>query len=709
MKYLILSLSICLFHFALSAQDSYHNNLQSELQSNYSLPTGTWVFNDTEVANLNSDYSYGAITSTNLTATGQDFSEKVNIVINAVGNNPWEAGYGIQNIAPINTADACLFVMWLRAIDSPGKVSLFVENSSTFDKEVFFTFELTEEWRQYLVPFDAEMAYAPGELTAGLQLSWQEQTIETAGIAMLNYTNTVNLDDLPANINNDQYGGYESDAPWRDEAANRIEQIRKANLSIRVEDETGMAIPNASVEVEMLQHDFAFGTAVVSSRFGGGNNQNETYESKILDLDGNGHGFNWVVFENSMKWNGWEQNWLGPKEQTAAATQWLVDHNIKVRGHTLCWPGWSNLPDDLETNAGDDNYFKNRMFAHIDEMTTYPGIAGNIEEWDVLNEITTNRDIEFSLQGQSNYPTGREIYIDIFEKLAAADPNIKTYINDYVTIGQANTGGGAYDLKKQFVQELMDAGVSLDGIGFQAHIGGFPTSIYDVKSILDDFHNTFGTSAKITEYDINDGVSDELAATYLRDFLSMTFSHESTDGFLMWGFWDGAHWKSNAPMFNQDWTIKPSGQTFVDMVFDEWWTTGNGETDSDGEYTIRGFKGTYQITIDCGNGEVLVDTVELLADQLFVKVDGALVADVAEQEALQFSVYPNPAKDFLTVQKAGTDAGVLQIFDLKGNLVFSAQMESDNLLVPLDFGNGLFEILFTAEGFSSIRQVLVLE
>ncbi len=709
MKFLFKILSFSLLHFALSAQDNYHNNLQSELQTNYGLPVGSWVFNNTEIANLNSDYSYGDITVMNVATSGQDFSEKVNIIVNSVGSNPWEAGYGIRNIEPINANDHCLLVIWLRAVDGPGKISLFVENATTYDKEVFFTFEVSPEWRQYLVPFDADIDYAPDALAAGLQLSFFEQTIETAGITMLNYGSTVNLDDLPSNINNDQYGGHEADAPWRDEAVARIEQFRKADLTVRVEDTDGMPIPNASVEVEMLQHDFAFGTAVVSNRFGGGNNQNPTYESKILDLDGNGHGFNWVVFENSMKWNGWEQNWLGTKEETAAATQWLVDHNIKVRGHTLCWPGWSNLPSDLEANAGDLDYFKNRMYAHIDEMTTYPGIAGNIEEWDVLNEITTNRDIEYSLQGLSGYPTGREIYPEIFEKLALADPTMKTYINDYATISGGITSGGSYDLKKEFIQEIVDAGVALDGIGFQSHIGGFPTSIYDVESILDDFYATFGTTAKITEYDINENVNDELAATYLRDFLTMTFSHESTDGFLMWGFWDGAHWKSNAPMFNQDWTIKPSGQTFVDMVFDEWWTTGNGTTDTNGEYTIRGFKGDYKITVDCGNGEILVDTVELLDDQLFVKVDGDLVAAIAKTEASTFSVFPNPARDILNIQKLNAKNGLIQIFDMTGTQVFSTQMRSNNLAIPLDFGTGVFEVMLTVDGVPSVHRVVVLE
>lgn len=52
----------------------------------------------------------------------------------------------------------------------------------------------------------------------------------------------------------------------------------------------------------------------------------------------------------------------------------------------------------------------------------------------------------------------------------------------------------------------------------------------------------------------------------------MSFSHPSVDAFIMWGFWDGNHWHQNAPIFNLDWSIKPSGQAYIDKVFNEWWT-----------------------------------------------------------------------------------------------------------------------------------------
>lgn len=695
-------------NFMIQAQDNYHTTLQNSLQNNFGLPAGSWVFNNTEAANLNSDYVYGAVTASNQTTVMQPFAQKVNIVVNSAGTNAWDAGYGMKNINTINNGDACLLIVWLRAATGTGHVTLFVENASTYDKEVLLTTDLSDQWTQFMVPFEANTTYAPNGLTTGLHLAWQTQTIEVGGLAMLNYHTAVNAEDLPSDTNNEQYGGWEPDAPWRAEAANRIEQIRKANLTVRVEDAEGNPIPDASVQVEMLRHDYAFGTAVVSRFFAGNNSQNDAYESKMLDLDGEGHGFNWVVFENGLKWPGWENNWNGPKTEKANAAQWLIDHDIKIRGHNLLWPGWSNLPNDIQQNQNNHQYIRDRINNHIEEIVTYPGIAGNIAEWDVLNEITTNRDLEYTFQGDPGYPTGREIYRDVFQKLDDVDPNTKTYYNDYVTISQANAGGGLYDLKKQFIHEMIDAGVKLDGIGFQGHIGGFPTSINAVYNILEDFHNTFGLKAKITEYDTNPAMSDDLCATYLRDFLTIIFSHESTDGFMMWGFWDGAHWHQNAPMFRQDWSLKPAGQTFIDMVFNEWWTNASGQTDPSGEFKVRGFKGKYKISVDAGTG-VMTDTIEMLTNVIVVKTGEApfVVANQSIDKDPSFKIYPNPARDFINIEKSTPGNAMIRIIDMTGRVVFSKKMKTEKCTIPLNFGAGIYEVMLEGNGKIYSEKIMV--
>lgn len=682
----------------LPAQDAYHTSLQNELTSTYGLPQGQWVLNDNEQANLEDDFWYGDVEAQNLDAVDQSFSKKVQFQIGVSGQDQWDIGYGIRNKTYIAKGSSCLLVVWLRSAGEEGKLSLFVEQVETYDKEAYLTYELGNDWTRFLIPFNADETYNIGSLTIGLHLAWKAQTIEMGGLAVLNYGPSVPINDLPNQINNDKYGGWEPDAPWRLEAAKRIEEHRKSNLTLKVENSDGIPIPNAQVKVEMLQHEYAFGSAAVSRLFAGNKDHNEVYESKLLDLDGKGHGFNWVVFENSLKWPGWEDNWITTKAEKIKAIEWLRNHDIQIRGHTLVWPGWNNLPDDMELNQDKPDYLRQRIMDHLEDILTHPGIPGNIEEWDVLNEITTNRDLERALFNKPGYETGREIYVDIFEKIAALDPHVGTYINDYVTISQANTEGEQYNLKKQFIGEVIASGVQLDGIGFQAHIGGFPTSILDVYAILEDFYTAFGKTAKITEYDTDEVMGDELAATYLRDFLTMVFSHPSTDGFLMWGFWDGAHWHGNAPLFYRDWTLKPAGETFINMVFREWWTTEDLQTDINGECSLRGFKGNYKISVETSAGTV-VDTVQLTDDLSLTLTGQELTVGIQENELFSdIRIFPNPAHSFLFMENPGNLNLNIRIVDVLGRVVWEKRNLSSSAEIPLEFGSGLFILILETDG-----------
>ena len=51
----------------------------------------------------------------------------------------------------------------------------------------------------------------------------------------------------------------------------------------------------------------------------------------------------------------------------------------------------------------------------------------------------------------------------------------------------------------------------------------------------------------------------------------------------MWGFWDGAHWKNNAPLYRRDWSLKPAGAAYRDLVLKTWRTDASGKTGADGD------------------------------------------------------------------------------------------------------------------------------
>ena len=66
----------------------------------------------------------------------------------------------------------------------------------------------------------------------------------------------------------------------------------------------------------------------------------------------------------------------------------------------------------------------------------------------------------------------------------------------------------------------------------------------------------------------------------------------------MWQVWgQGA---GNKTLWRADWSIKPAGQVWLDLVCKAWWTETVGVTDANGRFTTRGFLGEYEITAETG-------------------------------------------------------------------------------------------------------------
>jgi hypothetical protein len=78
-------------------------------------------------------------------------------------------------------------------------------------------------------------------------------------------------------------------------------------------------------------------------------------------------------------------------------------------------------------------------------------------------------------------------------------------------------------------------------------------------------------------------------------------SHPKVDGILMWGFWEKRHWKPNAALVRKDWSLKPNGQAWMDLVHRQWTTNEQGKSDPDGAFKVRGFLGEYEITVTSGD------------------------------------------------------------------------------------------------------------
>lgn len=620
-------LNCILFHLLVLsttfAQDGYHSWLLNQLENEYGLNGGTFVLGDNEDDKFDAfnHFNGGALTPeqrmtvSEKNITNQPFTKAFELLTPTRlpdGKNTL-VGSKIKNQQNINEGDTLLLVFWAKGVsdffgfNGMAKVSVKCDHSDCdgIDEMYKRISYFNDEWTQYLMPMKANSNFDPGELSFFFSFGYRAQTVQYGGVALINYGPSVSLSRIPDKLGPNAYQGISADASWRAPAQNRIENFRKANLKVNVVDENNIPINGAVVEVDMNQHHFGFGTAVNLKYplYSYNNPVAIKYWEKIFDLDGPengpGHGFNEVVFENAMEWKKWEIDIPIDKEEKVEVLDYLIDRGIKVRGHSLLWPRFDRLPDDMEENRENPSFLKDEIRNHIKSILKNEDLQGKFIDWDAINEITNKRDIERSL-AEVEGRDGRAFYDEILELAKEYAPNTPMYLNDYMTISYGGIGE-KYDSCKNFLKEIYDAGAPFDGIGFQAHLREAPIGIPTVYSILEDFNQTFNEEKdfKITEFDMR-STDDSILEQYTRDFLTICFSHEKVKSFITWGFWDGEHWKQNAPFFKENWDLKPSGKAFIDLVFDEWWTNEQDNTNNAGRATFRPFKGKHTIKATYG-------------------------------------------------------------------------------------------------------------
>ena len=429
-------------------------------------------------------------------------------------------------------------------------------------------------------------------------LGLREQTVEIGGIELLDYGTGKKVADLP--YTKLGYAGSEPGAAWRKAAEERIEKIRKGDLMVVVKDKAGKPVGGAEIAVRMRKHAFLFGTAVSGASFSNGRLTPEDlakYKQQILEL------FNFAVMENETKWPQWANTASRPA--TLAVLDWLRDNGLKIRGHNLVSPSWTNTNVKAVQDAKSDPAALAKVILdHITETTTE--LRGRFIDWDVINEPYTNHDFMDTL--------GPHVMVDWFKTARAGDPNAKLYINDFNNLEEEDKAH--QDDYAATIQYLIGQDAPFDGIGLQGH---FPTRVTPMDEVLRrlDRFAAFGKELEISEFDIN--TADEATqADYTRDFMTAMFSYPAVKAFVMWGFWEGTHWRPNGAMLRRDWSPKPNAAVYKDLVFKRWWTNVDGKTGSKGAFATRGFLGEYQIDVK-GAGKSKTLNVSLPKEGLTVE------------------------------------------------------------------------------------------
>jgi GH35 family endo-1,4-beta-xylanase len=435
-------------------------------------------------------------------------------------------------------------------------------------------------WKRIDLPFVAMRDLPADEAKLSFRLGFDPQSFDIGGISLLNYGQGFDRSRLPQT--RATYTGMEANAAWRGPARQRIERIRKGELTVRVVDAKGKPIRNAQVAVRMKRHAFPFGSAVAAEALLSDTPDTRRYQETVTKL------FNRVVMENDLKWGPYEEN----PERARRGVAWLRERGIAVRGHNLIWPSWRNSPRDLQGLAGDKAALTKRIEDHIRAEAT--AFRGQVVDWDVINEPFDNHDVMDIL--------GRDAMIRWFKIAHEADPNARLFLNDYPPMDGGDPNNRHLQSFYDNLRYLKDGGAPIGGLGFQGHFGGNVISPARLLSALDRFA-PLGLPIAITEFDINT-TDESMQASYMRDFLTAVFSHPATDSIIMWGFWEGRHWLPNAALYRRDWSLRPHGQAFLDTVFKEWWTNADGKSGRDGGYKTRGFLGQYEVSATVGGKTV---------------------------------------------------------------------------------------------------------
>ena len=387
------------------------------------------------------------------------------------------------------------------------------------------------------------------------------------------------------------YEGRGEDAPWRKGANRRIEEIRKAPLKVKVFDPQGVSIRGAKVHVRMRRHAFGFGNILNPRTF------------QLEDEDGRkyreifGEHFNKTTFESGFRW----QNWFVPVRQGKLSEhkdllnnmiRFCESRDIGIRGHYLSWAPLSKDSYKPTNYREHPDRLWRELSAHIDEMIAFTD--GRLAEWDAINHIIGWNETMADVTGSN------EIYAKIIRH---ARSKIQTPL--WVNEGAILPGGDRIEAYEKMIRYLFENGAAPDGIGFMAHFkNNSLRSIDGLREIYDRFAK-FGVPLQLTEFDI-DTTDEPLAADYLRDVMTITFSHPSFNAIVMWGFWEGRHWRPNGALWRKDWSIKPCGKMWKELVFKTWWTDEQHTTNAWGSCEVSAFLGDYDIVVEHAGRQVTV-------------------------------------------------------------------------------------------------------
>ncbi len=507
-----------------------------------------------------------------------------------------------------NTDDYILLTFKIRLVDGGeletasgeyvGKVYPQLQHPTTFAKTIFSPFYANKEWRTMYIP--ARMGENSYDLAIRFGQVGAPQTVEIADFRILNFG-----EKEPRDVSLPKYSGeyiqsdLEPDAQWRKDAADRIEQIRKGNFKVVVKDSAGNPVPDAKVNFDMFESAFPFGSVYQNA-------SSDEYQENWSKY------FNMAVLETNMKWGVYEEN---PGTARKFVDRAREAGMIYLRYHTMIYERHKHM-DNVKPLIPDDvmEAIVSKDIDYVDERTkgwiykVSDDFAGELTEIDVSNELALlkapgeilyigpNSDIKFHTGGYYNI-LGAEYYDKIYKWVDEVNPKALMFYTDSTPLSDKNRWKEA-DMDG-ILDSLYKNPNHFEAIGMHGHSSATSNSISSYHDLFNMFYEKYGAKSAITEFSVNSG-NENYDGNYARDALILALANENISSFNLWGFKSP---KGGSKCFvDENYNLKPAGKALNDVFYNKCFTHDEkATTDANGEASIRGFYGNYDVTIEAGD------------------------------------------------------------------------------------------------------------
>lgn len=460
--------------------------------------------------------------------------------------------WGLQLQTPKMLTDSAFYTLEFAA-KGQGPITATIQGGEPdYRQKESISVDLTPEWKTYSLKFLADQK-GYGLNNVVFQIG---QAARTLYIDDVTVTKAPNMDDS-----------------WYQGAEARIDSLRKKDFAIK-------ATPGANVSVELIRHQFPFGTALALY---------DTQDSIEKWYRKTATKYFWFgVSENQFKWPEYEpKKGKLKKEAMNEYIKFTEDNGWQLRGHALMWAIQGYGYDKHWSIQGSCKEIASNLKTRIDrDLQEY---KGKITEYDVWNE-PFHEPFLFDKCGWS-------LLDSAFLWAHRADPSAALYINEYNVVAAGET-----DRFYELVKGMLQRKIPVQGLGVQCHFQARPVMPAMIKERLDKL-GSLGLPIKVTELDFGTyngglGISEEEQAARYEMFLRTAFSHPAIKGILLWGFWDNRHWIKNGGIIADDGREKPAAKVIYDLWHKTWTTQATLTADKEGIARFRGFPGKYKVTID---------------------------------------------------------------------------------------------------------------